>query len=336
MSRESTKIRKENEDRLLKMMFDKGRAVKTEMAKETGISVVTINTLVKHLVESRDIVRGSYQKQTAGRPAMEYHFNYDKTHDLLISVQEKDIQQTEKVLELVVKVVNLCDEEKVSQSVDFSEIQMETILDIIREYTEGIHVIGRIGLSIPGKISRGVVTSSWHQKFDGWKIESEVGKMTEIPFKVQNDAHIITMGACLNLGISLKGTVTGFYYPERSMPGITMFSNHQLIEGRNGLAGEAKYLPMLIDTAPPDNGADLSKNISELTAVYNAVVSPDIFIITTQNTNEKLIRKKIAENDVLSRQPNKAEIYFNHHFQESITKGLLWLVRKGTVYEIDK
>lgn len=57
-------IRQKNLDRLKLFLFNKQMSLKAEMSKETGMSVVTINSLVKELVEAGIFIEGeSVQKQ---------------------------------------------------------------------------------------------------------------------------------------------------------------------------------------------------------------------------------------------------------------------------------
>lgn len=118
------------------------------------------------------------------------------------------------------------------------------------------------------------------------------------------------------------------------MPGITICSNGVLIEGNNGLAGEAKYLPNLIDSSTPETGEELSKNLSNIISTYNVVLAPNIFIISSENIDEKLMKKTIESNSILIRQPNQPIFYFAQAFQRSITFVLRWLVHLNSIYEL--
>lgn len=222
--------------------------------------------------------------------------------------------------------------EIVSEVVEFSD-NMEDLLGVIEKYILREYEIESIGLALPGKIFEGVITSSWESVFDCWNIEEELKRITDIPIKIQNDAHIMTMGFCVEHHL-IGESVVGIFYPEKSMPGVTILSNGVLIEGQKGLAGETKYLPMLMDKAAPDTDIELANNLSEIVAIYNAVIAPSIFVISSENIDEKIIRKQIEMNTYLSRQPNSPVIYFDRNFQQSMTVGLRRLVTKDTIYKI--
>lgn len=334
MIEESNPIRRKNSEKLRTMLFIKRKAVKAEMAKETGISVVTINSLVTELVKKNIFLEGPLIQQKTGRPAVEYTFNYNRSFYLLISIQEKKSAERKRELEIILKVVNMDGIEKVSEVIDFTDMSIEHLLSIIQKYIHGEYEISKIGLALPGKIFEGVITSSWEDVFNGWNIGQELKRITDIPIKIQNDAHIMTIGFCVKNNLFINESVVGIFYPEKSMPGITIFSNGALIEGQKGLAGEAKYLPILMDKAAPDTETELAYNLSEIIAIYNAVIAPSIFIISSENVEDKMMRQTIENNKNLSRQRNKPTIYFDQNFQQSVTDGLRWLITEDTIYNI--
>lgn len=333
MREENNPIRQKNLRELKALLFKKRKAIKAEMVKDTGLSVVTINSLVKELVKENIFLENSFVQQKTGRPAADYIFNYDKSFYLLVSIQEKKSAKRKRNLETIIKIVNLDGDEKVSDIVDFPN-DTDDLLQIIDKYIHREYEIERIGLTLPGKIFEGVITSSWENMFDSWNIEKELKKITDIPIKIQNDAHIMTMGYCVENNLTNE-SVVGIYYPEKSMPGITILSKGVLIEGQKGLAGEIKYLPMLMDKAAPGTDEELVHNLSEIVAIYNAVIAPSIFVISSENIDEEMMKRQIGDNTHLSRQPNKPVIYFDRNFQQSITVGLRWLVTKDTIYKIN-
>ncbi|MEH7386089.1 ROK family protein [Bacillus sp. JJ1521] len=326
MSEEGNLIRRKNSQKLRALLFSKRKATKAEMAKDTGISVVTINSLVKELVKENIFLEGPLIQQKTGRPAVEYIFNYDRSFYLLLSIQEKKSPERKRKLEIIAKIVNMEGAQKVSEVFDFPEININALLTIIEKYMHAEYEVERIGLAIPGKIFEGVITSSWGNVFDGWNIEQELKKITDIPIEIQNDAYIMTVGFCVENNLLINESVVGIFYPEKSMPGITIFSNGALIEGQKGLAGEAKYLPILMDKAAPDTGIELARNLSEIMAIYNAVIAPSIFVISSENVDVNIMRQAIESNKNLSRQPNSPTVYFDRDFQQSMTVGLRWLV----------
>lgn len=332
MTKNKNLIRDKNLHILKKFLFKKGTALKAEMSKETGISVVTINSLVKQLIEENIFIEGEHIQQPLGRPAITYHFNYNQSHFLLLSIQEKKVSENRKLI-IIGKIVNLAGEIKYENTFDFSKITLEFFISKISHFLEKEYDIDKIGLSIPGKIYNGVVLSSWENLFDQWNIEQALSQITSIPLVIQNDAHLLTVGYTILHELNKSETIVGIFYPENSMPGITIYSNAALLEGRHNLAGEAKFLPHLIESSAPSNEAELIKSLIEILAIYNVVIAPNSFVISAESVNKSKIINVIEKSSIIPKQINKPNILFVEHFQNSLTLGLRWLVTQNSIYQ---
>lgn len=321
-------IREKNIKKLIHFLFWNEAALKAEMAEKTGISVVTINHLVKGLVEENHLIEGELVQQKLGRPAIEYHFNYEKHYYLLVSIQEEN-----HCLGVISKIVDLRGREVYATWHDFDPITLETFKEIVSVGLRQDYPISKIGISIPGKVNGDTITSSWYDKFDDWHIKAELAQVSDIPVLIQNDAHVMTIGYCINHNIALEENIVGIYYPANSMPGITIFSNGQLVEGNFSLAGEAKYLPMLIDSPEPQTGQELAEKLSDIAALYNVIIAPNHFILSSDKVQQSVIEQQLKQNTYLERHPNKPSIHFDDNFQQSVTSGLRWLVSQQSMYE---
>lgn len=322
-------IRKKNLTQVKSLLFKNERLFASDLVKQTNISMVTINSLLKELISERVVQEGTLTQREMGRPAIEYIFNYDYSHAMLFSIQEK-----KPGLLIKVKVVNLKGEIKAEDTIDFSEISRDKFKSIITEQLSKTTYIDRIGVLFPGKINQGVVQSSWNTLFDGWDINELIESVTDLPFFIQNDAHLITIGHCIKQNISFSKTIVGVFYPQQSMPGVTLFTEGKLIEGNHSLAGEAKYLPTLIAKPSPENNQDLAERLAELLPFYNAAIAPEYFIISSDGVVDELFLAAIDNNKLLKKQPNQAKIEFVSNYQECITLGLRWLVYQDTPFDL--
>lgn len=333
MTKNNNVIRDQNLQTLKRFLFKKSSALKAEMAHETGLSVVTINALVKQLVEEKFFIEGSPVQQSLGRPAAIYQFNYEKQHFLLLSIEESKNSASNHLI-LVGKIVNLQGTVIVEQTIDFSAPTMALLIETIMWFLNQDQTIHKIGLSLPGKVYHGVVLSSWKNVFDQWRIADELKKQSDVPIIIQNDAHLLTVGEIITQQLNREQTIVGIFYPINSMPGISIYAHNTLIEGGKNLAGEAKFLPFLIDAQPPHNEHQLMKYLLQILEIYNVVIAPDSFIISADSVSKSQLLEKIAKSSLLPKQVNQPNIYFSSLFETSMFTGLLWLVTKGTIYHI--
>lgn len=324
-------IRDKNLTLLKQFLFKKGTAFKAEMSEGTGISVVTINSLVKQLVDEKILIEGDLEKQPIGRPAYIYHFNYEQQHFLLLSIQE-ELTDTNKKLIILGKIVNLNGDLIVEERFDFNQVELNIFIEKVQYFLELGYSIDKIALSFPGKIYNGVVLSSWYDLFDNWKFEDALSKITSIPILIQNDAHLVTVGYTILKQLSDSETIVGVFYPENSMPGITIFDKGNILEGGHNLAGEAKYLPHLINNGMPKNITDLQNSLIEIISIYNAVIAPTSFVISADSMNQDNFLKQFEKSDIISKQINKPNLLFVDNFQESLTLGLRWLATNNSTY----
>lgn len=324
-------IRQGNLATLSQLLFKQGSALKAEMATATKMSVVTINALIKELLEEGIVTEGLPVQQSLGRPALNYHFNYNQSYYLLLSIQA-DLTLTPQKLIILAKIVNLAGEEAYAKTFDYSEVTLSRLLEIIQLTLEQPLTIAKIALALPGKVANDLVQSSYADLFNGWNIAAELKKVTDIPLSIQNDAHLLTMGSLIKQQIKATGPIVGIFYPEKSMPGITIAANGRIFEGVNGLAGEAKYLPSLIDRPVPNHGLELKANLLEIIAIYNAVIVPEIFLISSDSLEEAEIMETIASSPLLNKQPNKPRFQMIGDFQDTLTFGLRWLASLDTLY----
>ncbi|WP_440896609.1 hypothetical protein ACS127_00960 [Amphibacillus sp. Q70] len=322
-------IRKKNLAQVKALLFKNGRLFASDLVKQTNISMVTINSLLKELINDGVVQEGELTQREMGRPAIEYIFNADYSHAMLLSIQEK-----KPGLLIKMKVVNLKGDIQTEATIDFSEVTRDRFKAIIAEQLSRITYVDRMGVLFPGKINQGVVQSSWNTLFDGWDMNELIGSVTDLPFFIQNDAHLITIGHCIKQNISFSKTIVGIFYPQQSMPGVTLFTEGKLIEGNHSLAGEAKYLPTLISKPSPESNQDLVERLAELLPFYNAAIAPEYFIISSDGVADDLFLAAIDNNKLLKRQPNQAKIEFVSNFQECITLGLRWLVYQNTAFDL--
>ncbi|MDH6363770.1 hypothetical protein M2139_000607 [Enterococcus sp. PF1-24] len=321
-------IRQNNLLLVQQQFFQAGKLFASDLVKKTGISMVTIQSLLKELLEKQIIFEGEIIQREMGRPAVAYHFNYEKEQNLLLCIREK---QGQLIIESL--VTNLAGKIAAKEIIDFSQISLPRFLEITQQQLQANPQVQQIGIFFPGKVANDVVQSSWFEKFNGWHFQAEIQKIANIPVFVQNDAHLLTIGYCLAEKLSLQETYVGLYYPLKSMPGITLFAHNQLIEGNLALAGEAKFLPGFINQLLPQTGQALATRLAEIIPFYNAAIAPKCFIITSP-VAESLLLKEITENQILAQQPNRPLIAFVSDFQRCMILGLHWLIYRDTPYDL--
>ena len=327
MSKNKTPIQNENKIKLQQYLFKHKTATKTQLAEAIDVSTVTVNTLVKELVSEKCFIEGEHVQQKMGRPAALFHFNYDQHHSLDILMLEEN-----KKLHIVANITNLAGLTIEHRRFAFSPITIDGLRNIVAEMLSHSNIITSINLSFPGKIVDDIVVSSWGDEFNGWSFKQAFSIITDLPIHIENDANLATIGYCLKQQLPLKDVVVGVYYPEHSRPGICVFSRKTLLLSQNGLAGEGKYLPHIINE-PFHQEIDAEiKQLLEIICIYNVVVAPQHFVIYKPALAENTFNKLISQHDMLKKQPNKPKFHLADDFVAHTFIGLQWLATKDTIY----
>ena len=322
-------IRQRNRELIQRTLFQHKRMFASDLVKETGISMVTINSLLKELMESGNIYEGELVQRDIGRPAIEYHFNDNYSHALLLAILEKNGQ-----LILKAECVDLDGTVLAKDEFGFNHKSLNDFLDLLSALLNNHPNVERIGLLFPGKVHEGIIQSGYGVVFDGWPIVEAVKMVTDLPFYVQNDAHLVTIGHCIQNKIPFDETIVGIYYPNTSMPGVTIFTNGQLLEGHLSLAGEAKYLPFLIDAKPPQSTDEHIERLTQLIGIYNVTIAPHRFVLSSNYWEIGKVVDQLNNHPDISRQPNRTDFEFVTDYEAAMSLGLRWLIYQDTPFHL--
>lgn len=313
-------VKAANLNKVRSVLFKYGSATKAKLAGESDISTVTVNGLVKELVEAGEFIGGELIHPKLGRPSVHYHFNYDFEHYLLISIQE-----TAGKLHIVAKIVNMRGDIKLTRNQPMEVVEIRAVVDVVTEILAQKLAITNIAISIPGKQIGSKIAVSWHDALDGWNLEAEIGDRFDIPVRIENDANLATVGYCKEAAIPDRDYVVGIYYLPMSMPGASLFHNNGLFRGQDGLAGEIRYLPQFIGQELPRSFEESAQNLLNILCIYNSLLAPHTFVIHMEGLSQQELEKLILENDVLREQPNKPNFHCAASFDKDVMAGLQWL-----------
>ncbi|WP_353625767.1 hypothetical protein [Bacillus sp. JCM 19041] len=134
-------------------------ATKAQLAEATELSVVTINALVKELVELGEVFEDDTIPSGGGRPAATYRFNANFRLALVMLLKEHQGADV-----LMASVVNLNGETLKREDHSIPLFDHNRLDERIHVFLKAYPVINVIGLGIPGQIVDGAIAVSSHQK----------------------------------------------------------------------------------------------------------------------------------------------------------------------------
>ena len=299
------------------------KATKPQLALLTGLSVVTINSLVKELLDFGELFEDNAVSSDGGRPAVAYRFNYDFNLAMVIHMHEK--QGDDVVFTTVVNLHNdmVMKEEHAIPILDSS--QLYEMIDQTLSLYPSIKVIG---IGIPGQSVNGEITVSSHKKLLGVRLIEEVESRFGLPVVLENDVNAAISGYCSREPSSEDLCVLGVYFPDKYPPGMGIHIEGNIVRGKYGLAGEIKFLPMDVDWSSSLTAEHFMEILSRMIQTFNAVLAPDKIVVYQTKIDEDIWVKPWESYKSKHRMPYYPEIIFSDMFYEDFEEGMRWLTLK--------
>lgn len=312
----SNLIRQSNLDRLRQVLRILRTATKPQLARQTGLSVVTINALVEALAASGEITAEEPILATGGRPAMTYAYN--ARFRLALAIHAAENQGRDTVHADVVDLQGAVIDHRESV---FDEISEPAIEQVIADMLDRHAAIRAIGIGLPGiETDRGLVVD--YAALAGEALIDRLGDRFQMPVVFENDVNAAILGFCSDKP-GRGRTVVGIYLPEKYPPGAGICIDGRIHRGRNGFAGEVKYLKGPIDWNRPETIAgSLTAALANLIITFSCVLDPDQIVIYRQNLSESTLAAALAECRRTSPAIRLPEIVASNRFRADYAIGI--------------
>ena len=243
MNTVNTNLQKEINLNKLRSAFKlKKIASKPQLAEQTGLSVVTINSLVNILVENGEVIEDVIMPSNGGRPATAYRFNNEFSLALVIYMYEQNYEDT----------VFICVSDLYGEIVDkidnkMAEIKKDSFDSLIEKMLLKYPNIKVISFGMPGEEVDGRLLISDYKELQDEYFTAYIKEKFNLPVIFENDINAAIEGYCYSHSVTKSQCVIGIYFPSKYPPGAGIHINGGIYKGRNGLAGEIKYLPLGVD-----------------------------------------------------------------------------------------
>ncbi|WP_058300831.1 ROK family protein [Gorillibacterium timonense] len=298
-------------------------ATKPQLAALTKLSVVTVNSLVKELQDRGEIVEDEPVPSNGGRPALTYRFNFDHSLALVLYMREKEGQEL-----ITASVVNLEDRILLKEEHAMPVFDRQPFYQLIGRLLEAYPSIKVIGIGIPGQAVNGEVMVTGHQGLMGYRMIEEIENQFGLPVMVENDMNAAISGYCAKQESDDEPCTVGIYFPAKYPPGMGIYLDGRIVKGKNGMAGEIRYLPMPLDWHGQMDQETFIDAACRIIQSVNAVLAPDIVVIY-QDRIEAACWGPAWESYCLHHPlPAYPEVVLKETFQEDFEAGMRWLTLK--------
>lgn len=271
-------VLKDYNTRLIRQALKNARTATVRgLAVATGLSVVTVGTIVQSLVASGTAREEELVPSNGGRPSRQYSFDETQALALALFTREVDGRDTLclRVADLYGTILEAADHPLGSASLTTFEPPIDRLL---LRYP----AVKALGFGLPGIEYQGTIVALDYRNLEGTQILEYFQKRYELPVVFENDVNAAVLGRGLREGESAAETEAYLYFPRKYPPGAGIRVNGQLLKGRRHFAGEISWLPLGIhwgDPALADSPEASADAIAQVVVSLTATLAPESIVL---------------------------------------------------------
>jgi len=284
---------KENNKKLIKeTLISLKQATKIMVAKETGLSVATCNTLLNELARSEEIIEVKLEKKVsgAGRPSKTYRINEEFQLLSSLSICEKQGKAflSCSIFDFMGNI--LFEKELTENNITYNNIQ-QLLQSAFAEYNS----IKLISIGIEATLdSEGAIQNSSFTALNGINLIQNIEDDFGLPAMIDTRINLITYGFYQELADStLKNVITlSFQGSKCTSAGILI--NGQLLHGKDNAACDLTLLNTPTESAQRGIFHTTSKSTTEdiiarIISTFIQILNPDVIMLTGSGINVSMI-----------------------------------------------
>lgn len=271
-----------NADAVRDALRGKQRATKQELAETTGLSVMTVGTILSQLTATGEAYEAELLASGGGRPARSFCFNAEYAHSLILYAPHTGQPQHL----ILVRVVNLLGECVAGEGFCLDEIRLESFEPAVERMRKRYPTIRSIGFGLPGLEYDKKIQLNDHPALVDTAFTAHYQGKYGMPVQLENDANLAVMGYCN--AHPLEDTVAYLYFPARYGPGAGLMIGGRLHAGVTRFAGELEALPLGIDWRTLDHGEfdAFCTAISSVVLCLGCILNPARIVLAGEGLTE--------------------------------------------------
>lgn len=301
-------------------------ATKPQLASTTNLSVVTVNSLLKELLELGEVVEDQIVPSNGGRPALTYRYNYNFSLALVVYFKEEQGRGL-----LSISVVNLNDQILHHVRFFMQSFDIPYFFQVLEKILDLYPAIKMIGIGIPGQMVNGEIIVSSHKELIGFRMAEELEARFELPVIVENDINAAICGYCaqqLAVTQAEELCVAGIYFPTKFPPGMGIWLDGKIVKGKNGMAGEIKFLPLDIDWYEEIDQSSFLTAVIYIIQSVTAVLAPHRIVLYQHMIPKHAWHSAWKAFQDNHKMPAFPDVICQQTFNQDFEMGMRWLTLK--------
>lgn len=254
----------------------KGQGTKQEIAKETGLSFVTVGAALQFLLSQNEIFETKMSPSNGGRPAQQYCYNYDYNYALILYPLEAE----DKTL-IHASIVNLAGTSVFENDFEVDTISLKSFENIITPLLKKYPLVKVIGFGHHGVEVDGEIIVSGYKELIGTFFLEHFSTLYNLKIIIQNDVNSAAIGFGKRRVTKEDYTTIYLHFPETREPRAGILINGKLFKGRTNYAGEFSSAPIGIDWNKNlyESFEEICEAIAKLIVISCSMLNPNTVII---------------------------------------------------------
>lgn len=290
MTHTTLMVKEENEKLLRRIFYDVGTATKPELAAKSGLSVVTVNSLVKDMVLHGEVREQGQVPSDGGRPSMRYAYQFERKQAVICYAHYNRPGQNIRVCTYA---TDLSGKKRWELEHEVEEITVETFrhsLDAAFSVNDNVRCLY---FGLPGELVGDIITINDFENLIGDRFMAFYRQRYQADIYVENDINAISYGNYRSCITNPEESLAGIYIPQRFCPGAGFVLNERIYYGAGHLSGEIGKLSVPFDWHLVDygNAVQAAANIAEVLRVLCMTLAPHHFVIYGAFMNDEILER---------------------------------------------
>lgn len=318
----TTQVKKYNVEIVKNALKALPNGMKTTIARITGLSVATCNTILNELAATGEILEVTNVYLSVGRPAKVYRFNENYSYVCCIYMGYENMKKT-----LTYAVVNLLGNIIKKKSMVKDRIDYEEIENLVQELIDQYENIYAIGIGIPGVVSQqNIIDFCDIEELANCALADRLTDKFELDVIIENDMNLIAYGIYQGGDYQEDTSIAVVSFFKDNWPGSGIIVDGHIIHGNTNFAGEVSYLPLGYTHNEQKEQLKKRKEIIQITAKticsLTAIINPATIVMTGTTLEEDMLKDICDLSSETIPKKHMPEIRLEHNVQEYYLKGL--------------
>lgn len=312
-------VKEHNLNLVRQQLFELRQATRQQLCAATGISNVTMGSLLQQLLETGEALESERIPSAGGRPAAVYSYHACRQYALLLSV---GFEKTEYRFRAV--LINLYGETVWEETRPAACLGYEETLSYLRRLLQIRKPVGAIGIGLPGIGFGEYLHKGKSAEYLSLEALATLEGETGLPIQVENDVNLAAMGYAERNGIGPKKTLAYLYLMQGTYGGSAIYLNGRLHLGKGRFAGEK--LPPPYNSGwfrmKPEDSEAIEEGLFTTLLPYLTILAPHHMAVASDYITEKQLRAVEARLSALAGPQHCPEISPADEFSKDYQKGL--------------